>query len=214
LPAPWAIGTARHRTPITPRRRRRRRALAAHHFDRFVEELCAKFYNGGSPGGRPGLPPGVYFRCLLVGYFEGIDSERGIDWRCNDSNALKLFLGLAVDSRAGRQAECGQAAETERRAPPPVAGHAGAGPARYGFRTELWTPARVARVIFLRWGVSYHPSQVWRILRSMGWSCQKPERRARAGRGRGDAVAAGRLAAHQKKPRRPAASCSSSTRPA
>jgi transposase len=53
------------------------------------------------------------------------------------------------------------------------------GPARYGFRTELWTLARVARVIFLRWGVSYHPSQVWRILRASGWSCQKPERRAR-----------------------------------
>jgi transposase len=53
------------------------------------------------------------------------------------------------------------------------------GPARHGFRTELWTLARVAEVIRLRWGVRYHPSQVWRILVSLGWSCQKPESRAR-----------------------------------
>jgi transposase len=73
------------------------KVLDAHHFDPFAEELCAAFY---ADEGRPGLAPGVYFRCLLVGYFEGIDSERGIDWRCNDSNALKLFLGLAVDKPA------------------------------------------------------------------------------------------------------------------
>ena len=76
------------------------RVLAAHHFDAFAEQLCARFYDDGSRGGRPGLAPGVYFRCLLVGYFEGIDSERGIDWRCNDSHSLKLFLGLAIDEPA------------------------------------------------------------------------------------------------------------------
>src|SRR5215207_10497063 len=76
------------------------RVLASHHFDAFVEDLCGKFYDDGTRGGRPGLAPGVYFRCLLVGYFEGIDSERGIDWRCNDSNALKLFLGLPIDKPA------------------------------------------------------------------------------------------------------------------
>ena len=76
------------------------KVLDAHHFDPFVEELCATFYDDGARGGRPGLAPGIYFRCLLVGYFEGIDSERGIDWRCNDSNALKLFLGLPVDKPA------------------------------------------------------------------------------------------------------------------
>jgi transposase len=48
------------------------------------------------------------------------------------------------------------------------------GPRRHPFRTELQTLARVAEVIGRRWGVSYHPSQVWRILLSMGWSCQKP----------------------------------------
>lgn len=53
------------------------------------------------------------------------------------------------------------------------------GPTHYGFATELWTLARVAEVIERRFGVSYHPSQVWRILRALGWSCQKPECRAR-----------------------------------
>jgi transposase len=76
------------------------RVLDAHHFDTFVEQLCARFYDDGARGGRPGLAPGIYFRCLLVGYFEGIDSERGIDWRCNDSLSLKSFLGVACDKPA------------------------------------------------------------------------------------------------------------------
>ena len=53
------------------------------------------------------------------------------------------------------------------------------GPRRHGFGTELWTLARVAEVVYRRWRVSYHPSQVWRILVALGWSCQKPQRRAR-----------------------------------
>jgi transposase len=53
------------------------------------------------------------------------------------------------------------------------------GPTHYGFATELWTLARVAEVIESRFGVSYHPSQVWRILLTLGWSCQKPQCRAR-----------------------------------
>jgi transposase len=76
------------------------KVLDAHQFDPFVEQLCARFYDDGSKGGRPGVAPGIYFRSLLVGYFEGIDSERGIDWRCNDSNSLKLFLGVPVDKAA------------------------------------------------------------------------------------------------------------------
>ena len=76
------------------------KVLDAHHFEPFVEQRCAGFYDDGGKGGRPGLAPGIYFRCLLVGYFEGIDSERGIDWRCSDSNSLKLFLGLPIDSPA------------------------------------------------------------------------------------------------------------------
>lgn len=65
--------------------------LNQHGFDGFVEKLCAKFY--APKMGRPGLVPGVYFRLLLIGYFEGLDSERGIAWRTADSLALRSFLG-------------------------------------------------------------------------------------------------------------------------
>jgi transposase len=60
-------------------------------FDRNVEDLCGKFYDQSL--GRPGIAPGVYFRMLLIGYFEGIDSERGIAWRVADSLSLRGFLG-------------------------------------------------------------------------------------------------------------------------
>ncbi|WP_339910747.1 transposase [Symmachiella dynata] len=65
--------------------------LAAGDFDDFVEEWCEPFYADNV--GRPGIPPGVYFRMLFVGYFEGIDSQRGIAWRCADSRSLARFLG-------------------------------------------------------------------------------------------------------------------------
>lgn len=68
--------------------------LAQRGVDDFVERLCAKFYHESL--GRPGIPPGVYFRMLLIGYFEGIDSERGIAWRCADSLALRTFLGYTL----------------------------------------------------------------------------------------------------------------------
>jgi len=61
-----------------------------------VEALCRKFYKK-SPYGRPSLAPGVYFRALLIGYFEGVDSERGIAWRAADSLSLRGFLGYALD---------------------------------------------------------------------------------------------------------------------
>jgi transposase len=67
--------------------------LNEHRFDSFAEQSCACFY---SKTGRPGLAPGVYFRCLLVGYFEGFDSERGIAWRVADSLALRSFLGYEL----------------------------------------------------------------------------------------------------------------------
>jgi transposase len=69
--------------------------LDAHAFDAFVEGQCAAFYAGTI--GRPSLTPGTYFRLLLIGYFEGIDSERGIAWRTADSLALRGFLGLGLD---------------------------------------------------------------------------------------------------------------------
>src|SRR5450432_1783464 len=70
--------------------------LEAHRFDRKVERLCQKFYKK-SPYGRPSISPGVYFRSLLIGYFEGLDSERGIAWRTADSLSLRKFLGYALD---------------------------------------------------------------------------------------------------------------------
>ncbi len=69
--------------------------LDAEGFDRFVEELCAKFY--APQFGRPSLTPGIYFRSLLIGYFEGIGAERGIAWRLADSLALRRFVGIALD---------------------------------------------------------------------------------------------------------------------
>jgi transposase len=69
--------------------------LEAHDFDRFVEDLCRRFY--APVMGRPSLTPGRYFRLLLVGYFEGIDAERGIAWRATDSLAIRTFLRLPLD---------------------------------------------------------------------------------------------------------------------
>lgn len=67
-------------------------------FDEFVEDLCAPFY--AEKRGRPSIPPGVYFRMLFVGYFEGLDSQRGIAWRCQDSLSIREFLGLEPEDRA------------------------------------------------------------------------------------------------------------------
>jgi transposase len=64
-------------------------------FDAFVEGRCQRFY--AEKMGRPSLAPGIYFRLLLIGYFEGVDSERGIAWRAQDSLALRRFLRVGVD---------------------------------------------------------------------------------------------------------------------
>ena len=66
-------------------------------FDRFVEDLVEEYY---AEQGRPGIAPGVYFRMLFVGYFEGIDSQRGIAWRCADSLSLRSFLGLDLTEKS------------------------------------------------------------------------------------------------------------------
>jgi transposase len=73
------------------------RLLSEANFDRIVEEMCAEAY--AARKGRPSIPPGVYFRMYFVGYFESIDSQRGIAWRCNDSLSIREFLGLALDER-------------------------------------------------------------------------------------------------------------------
>jgi len=66
-------------------------------FDVFCEERCARFYD--QKLGRPSLPPGVYFRIMLIGFFEGIDSERGIAWRLADSLTLRQFLSIGLDEK-------------------------------------------------------------------------------------------------------------------
>lgn len=68
-------------------------------FDAAAEELCEPFYDPDRSKGRQSVPPGVYFRMLLIGYFEGIESERGICWRCEDSLSLRDFLGLNLTDR-------------------------------------------------------------------------------------------------------------------
>jgi transposase len=94
-PGLWIATNELPRTGGHPVYQRLNQVLDAHAFDTFVEAQCAPFYADGV--GRPGLTPGIYFRLLLIGYFEGIDSERGIAWRTADSLALRGFLGLGLD---------------------------------------------------------------------------------------------------------------------
>ena len=90
----WVEAAAVPRGPGHPFYRRLNRLLDVHGFDDFVEGLCERFY--AEVMGRPSLAPGVYFRMILIGYFEGIDAERGIAWRAADSISLREFLGLAL----------------------------------------------------------------------------------------------------------------------
>jgi len=82
------------RSPGHPFYERVNQLLREAEFDGKVEELCEPFY--AKDKGRPSIPPGVYFRMLLTGYFEGLDSEREIAWRCADSLALRQFLGYGL----------------------------------------------------------------------------------------------------------------------
>jgi transposase len=72
--------------------------LNANQFDAFVEGECVGFYKSEVMG-RPSIAPGVYFRMMMVGYLEGLDSERGIAWRCADSLSLRSFLGYALTQK-------------------------------------------------------------------------------------------------------------------
>jgi transposase len=107
-----AMGTRRHRqrqeslwlthselatAPGHPFYRRLNELLEEQKFDEFAEQQCAAFY--ADHNGRPSLTPGTYFRCLLMGYFEGIDSERGIAWRVADSLGLRQFLQIGLDEK-------------------------------------------------------------------------------------------------------------------
>lgn len=81
--------------PAHPFYQKLNQILSAGGFDPFCATACQKFY--AQKLGRPSIPPGVYFRMLLLGYFEKLDSEREISWRCADSLALRAFLGYRVD---------------------------------------------------------------------------------------------------------------------
>ena len=81
--------------PAHPFYQRLNELLDSEKFDEFVEKECTGFYADNN--GRPSLAPGIYFRLLLLGYFEGIDSERGIAWRAADSLGLRRFLGIGLD---------------------------------------------------------------------------------------------------------------------
>jgi transposase len=94
----WIPTTELPMSPGHPFYVRLNEILEAAGFDRFVEEQCRPFY--APVMGRPSLAPGRYFRLLLIGYFEGLDSERGIAWRAADSLAVRQFLGLGLDEAA------------------------------------------------------------------------------------------------------------------
>ena len=91
----WIVRERVQCGPGHPYYERLNQFLAASGFDAFCEASCSKFYD--QTLGRPSIPPGVYFRMLLIGYLEKIDSERGIAWRCADSLGLRHFLGYAPD---------------------------------------------------------------------------------------------------------------------
>jgi transposase len=83
----WIAHQELAKGPAHPFYQRVNELLEEKKFDEFAEKECAKFY--AEKNGRPSLTPGIYFRLLLVGYFEGIDSERGIAWRAADSLGLR-----------------------------------------------------------------------------------------------------------------------------
>jgi len=93
----WIAQQELAKGPAHPFYQRVNELLEGKKFDEFAERECAKFYAGKV--GRPSLAPGIYFRLLLVGYFEGIDSERGIAWRAADSLGLRKFLGISIDEQ-------------------------------------------------------------------------------------------------------------------
>ena len=128
-------------------------------FDEFAEERCREFYAGNR--GRPGVPPGVYFRMLMVGYLEGLGSERGIAWRCADSFSLREFLGCGL---TGNPPEHSTLSKTRKRLS--VEAHG----AVFGFVLERLmesgllsgkTLGGVPVAVGRRWG--------WRSGRRVGW---------------------------------------------
>jgi len=96
----WIAHTELAAAPGHPFYQKLNELLDAEHFDRFVEGLCAKFY--APQFGRPSLLPGVYFRSLLIGYFEGIEGERGIAWRASGLARAAAISGHCLDREDAR----------------------------------------------------------------------------------------------------------------
>jgi transposase len=94
----WVSTSDLPKSPGHPFYSRLNGILAAAGFDQFVEAYCERFY--APVLGRPSLSPGRYFRLLLIGYFEGLDSERGMSWRASDSLAIRSFLELGLSENA------------------------------------------------------------------------------------------------------------------
>src|SRR5437867_5656662 len=88
----WVATSALPKSPGHPFYHTLNQLLAEVDFDRWTEQLCTPYY--AEKVGRPSIPPGVYFRMILIGYFEGISAQRGIAWRCSDSRSLQEFLGI------------------------------------------------------------------------------------------------------------------------
>src|SRR5216684_5113634 len=93
----WIAHTELPRTAAHPFYEQLNRVLEERGFDEYVEQQCVRFY--AERMGRPGLAPGRYFRLLLIGYFEGLDSERGMAWRAADSLGLRSFLGVELNEQ-------------------------------------------------------------------------------------------------------------------
>ncbi len=92
--AAWVATTELPKSPGHPFYKKLNVLLAGAGFDEWLETLCVPYY--AAKMGRDSIPPGVYFRMILIGYFEGISSQRGIAWRCSDSRSLAEFLGVPV----------------------------------------------------------------------------------------------------------------------
>ena len=95
----WLSGTKLTQSPGHRFYEKLNELLSEAGFDRRVEQVCAPYFEADDKPGRPSIAPGVYFRMLFVGYFEGIESERGLEWRCSDSLSLRTFLGVLVNER-------------------------------------------------------------------------------------------------------------------
>ena len=92
----WIVADEVAEAPGRPFYERLNSILQKQGFDQHVHEVCAKFYKDG---GRPSIPPPVYFRMLMLGYFEGLSSERAIAWHCADSRSLGQFLGFKLTEK-------------------------------------------------------------------------------------------------------------------